>query len=94
LGDVSSGAGVSIVRAPDVLPLRPESVRALAVDAAHATERFLASSVAALRPSGRLLLPVASPLPDGVVERARDAHDRLGEKQDLTTLERAPRPLR
>ena len=94
LGVVSSGAGVSIARAPDALPLRPESVRAMAVDAAHATEHFLASTVAALRPSGRLLLPAASPLPHGIVERAHDAHDRLGEKHDLTALVRAPRPLR
>lgn len=91
LGTVSSGFGVSVARAPDILPMRPESARAIALDDAHAGAAFLASSVAALKPSGRLLAPAPASIPAGVVERARDAHDWLGEKQDLTTLARAPR---
>jgi len=91
LGVVSSGVGVSVVRAADTLPMRPESVRAVALDDAHAVPPFLETSVAALRPSGRLLVPAGAGIPAGIVERARDAHEWLGEKQDLTTLARAPR---
>ncbi|HTL95538.1 MAG TPA: Trm112 family protein [Gemmatimonadaceae bacterium] len=91
LGVVSSGFGVSVVRAADTLPMRPESVRAVALDDAHAAPPFLETSVAALRPSGRLLVPAGAGIPAGIVERARDAHEWLGEKQDLTTLARAPR---
>jgi len=92
--DVSSGFGVSVARVPAALPLRAESVRAVALDTAHATPAFLASSAAALRPSGRLLVPAGAGLPAGVVERARDAHDVLGEKTGLTGLARAPRLVR
>ena len=92
LGGVSSGFGVSVVRAPDALPMRPESVRAVALDDAHTGAPFLASSVAALKPSGRLLVSAGAPVPAGIVERARDAHDWLGEKHDLTALARAPKP--
>ena len=91
LGAVSSGFGVSVARAPDILPMRPESIRAIALDDAHADPSFLESSVAALRPSGRLLVPARAPIPAGIVERARDAHDWLGEKQRLMTLARASR---
>lgn len=94
LGGVSSGFGVSVARAPGTLPMRPESVRAVALDDAHAAAPFLESSVAALKPSGRLLVPAGASLPAGIVERARDAHDWLGEKHDLTALARAPRPSR
>ncbi len=86
---VSSGFGVSVACAGAVLPLRPDSVRAIAIDAAHARAAFIESSVAALRPSGRLLAPAAAPLPAGIAERARDTRDWLGEKHELTTLTRA-----
>jgi hypothetical protein len=36
-------------------------------------------------------VPAGAGIPAGIVERARDAHEWLGEKQDLTTLARAPR---
>ncbi|HEV2180749.1 MAG TPA: Trm112 family protein [Gemmatimonadaceae bacterium] len=91
LGVVSSGFGVSVARAPEILPMRPESARAIALDDAHAGAAFLESSVAALKPSGRLLVPARASIPAGIVERARDAHDWLGEKRDLTTLARATR---
>lgn len=91
LGVVASGLGVSVARAPEILPMRPESARAIALDDAHAGAAFLESSVAALKPSGRLLVPIRASIPAGIVERARDAHDWLGEKRDLTTLARAPR---
>lgn len=91
-GYVASGFGVSVARAPDTLPLRPESVRAIALDHVHAAAPFLESSAAALKPSGRLLVPAGAPIPAGIAERARDAHDWLGEKHDLTALARAPKP--
>lgn len=91
LGIVASGFGVSVARASDTLPMRPESVRAIALDDAHAARPFVETSVAALRPAGRLLAPAGATVPAGIVERARDARDWLGEKQDLTTLARAPR---
>ncbi|HEY7895941.1 MAG TPA: hypothetical protein VIC24_13660 [Gemmatimonadaceae bacterium] len=89
---VSSGFGVSVARADDTLPLRPGAVRGVALDAAHATAPFVETSVAALRPTGRLLAPAAAPVPPGIVERARDASDWLGEKHELTTLARAAHP--
>lgn len=88
---VASGFGVSVARAPDTLPMRPESVRAIALDDAHAAALFLEASVAALKPAGRLLVPAGTSIPEGIIERARDAHDWLGEKHDLTALARAPR---
>lgn len=91
LGAVASGFGVSVARAPDMLPMRPESVRAIALDDAHAAALFLETSVAALKPAGRLLVPAGTSIPGGIVERARDAHDWLGEKHELTGLARAPR---
>jgi hypothetical protein len=91
---VSSGFGVSVARAGAVLPLRPESVRAVALDAAHATAPFLETSAAALRAAGRLLAPAGASVPAGIVERARDDHDWLGEKLELAALAKAPRHLR
>lgn len=91
---VSSGFGVSVARAGGTLPLRPDAVRGVALDAAHAGAPFIETSVAALRPSGRLLAPAGAPCPPGIVERARDASDWLGEKHELTTLGRARDPLR
>lgn len=91
---VSSGYGVSVARAGDMLPLRPDTVRGVCLDASHARMTFIESAVAALRPSGRLLAPAAAPLPAGIIERARDAHDWLGEKHELTSLARAGDPTR
>lgn len=91
-GLVASGFGVSVARAGTTLPLRPESVRGVALDAAHAAGPFLESSAAALKAAGRLLAPAQAPVPAGVLERARDAHDWLGEKHALTVLAKAARP--
>lgn len=93
-GLVAGGFGVSVALAGRTLPLRPESVRGVALDAAHAAGPFLESSAAALKAAGRLLAPAQAPLPAGVLERARDAHDWLGEKHTLTALARAAAPSR
>jgi uncharacterized protein YbaR (Trm112 family) len=88
---VASGFGVSVALASDVLPLRPMSVRAIALDTAHATTRFAASSVAALLPHGRLLAPVATALPDGITELARDQREWVGERLQSVKLGRGKR---
>jgi len=77
---LASGGGVSLARAGTRLPLRPEAVRGIALDAAHATAAMLESAVEALTAGGRLLVPAEVPLPAGVTELARDAAYWLAEK--------------
>ncbi len=67
------GLGVSVVEAGACIPLRASVARGIALDEAHATEGTLKEAVEALRPGGRLIGPVAAPLPSGMVELARDA---------------------
>ena len=88
--DVTSGFGVSIVLAPDLLPLRPASVRAVAMDADHATSAFLASSAEALRPDGRLIAPASARLPGGLVTLAQDAEHIVARKVTLAAIARSP----
>jgi uncharacterized protein YbaR (Trm112 family) len=65
-----TGDGVSLVVA-ETAPLAQGSVDAVAVDG-MASEAMLASLVRALRGKGRMLGPAALPLPEGLVEIARD----------------------
>jgi uncharacterized protein YbaR (Trm112 family) len=65
-----TGDGVSLVVA-ETAPLAQGSVDAVAVDG-MASEAMLASLVRALRGKGRMLGPASLPLPEGLVEIARD----------------------
>lgn len=67
------GLGISAVDAGESVPLRTSVARGIALDEAHATETALRQAVEALRPGGRLIGPIAAPIPSTLVELARDA---------------------
>jgi uncharacterized protein YbaR (Trm112 family) len=77
---VASGAGVSLARTAGTVPLRDGSARGIALDAAHCDPGYLASAAAAIASRGRLVAPVACPVPLGFTELARDAQDWVAEK--------------
>jgi hypothetical protein len=79
---VHGGGGISLLLTHDELPLRPDAARGIALDAAHATERYLASAVEALRPGGRLLAPANAPLPTGITALARDERHWLASRDE------------
>jgi uncharacterized protein YbaR (Trm112 family) len=62
------------------LPVAAASLRGVALDAATAAPERLAAAVHALRGGGRLVAPVAVPLPDGVRELARDERHWVAER--------------
>lgn len=68
--EIATGDGISIVVA-ETAPLAHASVDAVAVDDS-ATPTMIASLVARLRGGGRMVGPVARPVPEGLVELARD----------------------
>jgi hypothetical protein len=74
----------------DVAPLARRSVHGIAMDA-EASPEMIASLLAALRPGGRALAPVAQPLPDGLRELARDDEVWVAERprDDVIPLRRA-----
>jgi hypothetical protein len=74
------GDGVSGVRAARV-PLAPASLRAVALDAAHASPPLVDSAVRALRAEGRLVAPASLAVPAGIKELARDAQWWVGERE-------------
>jgi uncharacterized protein YbaR (Trm112 family) len=67
---ITTGDGISIVRA-EASPVARASVDAVAVDA-PASAAMTTSLVASLRGGGRMAGPVAQPVPEGLVELARD----------------------
>jgi hypothetical protein len=67
---MTSGDGISVL-VSDIAPLAQASIDAVALDASFSDELF-ASLRASLRRGGRLLAPVATPVPDGFTELARD----------------------
>ena len=67
------GLGVSAVEAGACIPLRASVARGIALDQAHATGKAVIEAVLSLQPGGRLIAPVAVPLPSALVELARDA---------------------
>lgn len=79
--DVPLGGGISALAVHEALPFAAGSLRGVALDATLATPAALAGAVRALRPRGRLVVPVAVPLPADVVELARDEEARVAERQ-------------
>jgi uncharacterized protein YbaR (Trm112 family) len=67
---ITTGDGISIVTA-ETSPVARASVDAVAIDAT-ASGPMIASLTASLRTGGRMAGPVARPIPDGLVELARD----------------------
>ena len=74
------GAGISAIRVGTALPLAASSVRGIALDAPHA-EALVATAARALQPGGRLIAPVATAIPAGIAERARDDRHWVGEAE-------------
>lgn len=73
------------------LPFAAGALRGAALGAESARAERVASSAALLRPRGRLVAPVSAPLPDGVIELARDADDWVAERAATAS---PPVPLR
>lgn len=61
------------------LPLGVETLAGAAVDGGHSEPAMLDSIVRAVRRGGRIVAPAATPLPSGVTELARDAHQWVAE---------------
>lgn len=70
--EVPLANGIGAIRTGGSLPLAAVSVRGIALDERTATPSLVASAVPALGAHGRLVAPVAVPMPPGVVELARD----------------------
>lgn len=81
---IDAGSGVSVLQAPDVIPLADATCRGVALDAAHADPTRTTAAARILRPRGRLVAPAWTTLPSGVSELARDA--------ELWVAERDARP--
>ena len=88
---VPVGAGFSAIRTDGAVPLAVGSVRGALVDETATRREILEGIVRALRPSGRLVAPAATPLPLGVRELARDAREWVAVADGVTS---APVPLR
>ena len=79
--EMGSGlSGMTIESDWATLPLAPSSARAVALDDT-ATPTQLLAGLRVVRPSGRVLAPIALSLPDGVTELARDARQWLVERR-------------
>lgn len=77
---IDARGGLSVLEAPDAIPLAEASCRGVALDAAHADPARTTAAVRLLRPRGRLVAPAATPLPPGVSELARDAELWVAER--------------
>ncbi len=78
---VPSGPTMSVVWS-ERAPLAPGSLRAALVGGA-VSAAMLGSLVRALKPRGRLVAPAGSPVPDGLVELARDDAEWVAEAAGL-----------
>jgi uncharacterized protein YbaR (Trm112 family) len=81
--DVVGSPGISVLRSDGELPLAAGVARAMAIDGVGSAR--VASAVRATRAKGRVLAPVAVPLPVEVQELARDATLWVGERSPLTS---------
>ena len=74
------GAGSSGIGVDDVLPLAMGSARAIALDGS-VNAALVASAVRVLAPRGRMVAPVALPVPEGICEVTRDGSLWVGERE-------------
>jgi hypothetical protein len=72
-------AAYSAIEVTGRVPLGVETLAGAAIDAAHAAPDMLDSIVRAVRMGGRIMAPVDTPVPVGVKELARDAHEWVAE---------------
>lgn len=71
---------VSSLVVDQALPFAPGALRGVALGPQTATPALLSSAVGRLRGRGRLVAPAGVPVPDDVVELARDTHDWVAER--------------
>lgn len=71
----------SAIRSEAILPLASGSARAVAYDGVDAPGLSTTEAARVLRAGGRLVAPVAEPVPDQVAEIARDASEWVGERR-------------
>lgn len=90
LGAGAGGQPAGVILCAEAIPLAAGSMRAAALDG-ELPPPLLESVLRAVRTGGRVVGPVALPVPDGVRELDRDASLWVGEKQGtlrLVSLER------
>ncbi|HET7550985.1 MAG TPA: hypothetical protein VFK04_06825 [Gemmatimonadaceae bacterium] len=78
--DLQSGSGLSIALTGHRPPLRPATVRGVALDESHSDPDYVASAATSLVPGARLLAPLSAPLPPGLSELTRDDRFWLASK--------------
>jgi uncharacterized protein YbaR (Trm112 family) len=78
---ISMQPGLSGVRCGAELPLAVGAARAIAIDTTDATR--VRSAARATRVGGRIVAPVATPVPDGVRELARDERVWVGARETM-----------
>jgi hypothetical protein len=78
--DLRSGHGLSLALTGRLPPLRPATVRGMALDDSHSDPDYLASAAESLLPGARLLAPLSAPLPPGLAELTRDDRFWLASK--------------
>ncbi len=69
---IELGGKIFAMEAGPAVPLAAGALHAAAIDAAHGSPGQVEGVVRAVRPGGRIVAPVAVPLPSGVAEIARD----------------------
>lgn len=78
--DLRSGDGISMALTGRIPPLRPATLRGMALDESHSHADYLAIAAEALRPGSRLLAPLSAPLPPAFSELTRDDRFWLASK--------------
>jgi uncharacterized protein YbaR (Trm112 family) len=78
---VELGSGVFAMEAGAAVPLAAGSVHAAAIDATHGSQAQVALVVHALKAGGRIVAPLAVPVPAGISEIARDDELWVGAKE-------------
>ena len=76
---IGDGDTVSALTTAGAIPLANGACRGVAIDATHADPEFLAEVTRVLRTGGRIVAPTGAPLPDGIIELARDDQQWVGE---------------
>ena len=78
-GASAPSAPYSALEVTGRVPLGVETLAGAAIDEAHAVPDMLDSIVRAVRMGGRIVAPAHTPVPSGVKELARDAHEWVAE---------------
>lgn len=79
---IEQQAGRSTLLVDGRVPLARASVRAALIGDDQSSGVIIADLAHALRPGGRLVAPVAAPLPEGLHELARDGRQWVAEKRE------------